>query len=56
MSVILLKARPFLPACDKNLHVLISKLRHDNHVDIEWFESNVIKLNQDKCHLLLSLY
>ena len=43
-------------ACDKNLKTLISRLEHDSHLAIEWFESNYIKLNQDKCHLLVSGY
>ena len=26
------------------------------HLAIEWLQSNCIKLNQDKCHLLVSGY
>ena len=37
-------------ACAKDLKTLISRLDHDNHLAIEWFESNYMKLNQDKCH------
>ena len=40
--------------CDKDLKTLISSLEHDSHLAIEWFESNCMKLNQDKCHLLVS--
>ena len=40
--------------CDKDLKTLISSLEHDSHLAIEWFESNCVKLNQDKCHLLVS--
>ena len=29
---------------------------HDSMLVIEWFESNYRKLNQDKCHFLLSGY
>ena len=44
-------------ACDKDLKTLISRLEHDNHyLVIGWFESNYMKLNQDKCHLLVSGY
>ena len=32
--------------CDKDLKPLISKLEHDNHLAIEWFERNYMKLNQ----------
>ena len=43
-------------ACDKDWKTLISRLEHDSHLAIEWFESNYMKLNQDKCHLLVSGY
>ena len=39
-----------------SLGTLISRLEHDSHLAIEWFESNYMKLNQDKCHLLVSGY
>ena len=39
---------------DLDLHNLIFKVRHDSVLAIEWFERNYIKLNQDKCHLLMS--
>ena len=41
---------------DKDLKTLISTLEHDNHLAIEWFKSNYMKLNQNKCHLLVSGY
>ena len=31
-------------------------MENDSHLAIEWFESNYMKLNQDKCHLLVSGY
>ena len=37
-------------ACDLDL----KRLEHDAALAIEWFESNQMKLNQDKCHFLLS--
>ena len=40
-------------ACDKNLSSLIQRLEHDSYLAIEWFENNYMKLNQDKCHLLV---
>ena len=44
-----------LCACDSDLHYLISKLEHDSALaTIDWFECNYVKLNQDKCHLLIS--
>ena len=43
-------------ACDKNLKTLISRLEHDNHLAIEWFENSYMKLNQGKCNLLVSGY
>ena len=36
-------------ASDKDLKNLISRLKHDSHLAIEWFESNYMKLNQGKC-------
>ena len=38
------------------MKTLISRLEHDSDLVIEWFESNYMKLNQDKCHLLVSGY
>ena len=38
------------------MKILISRLEHDSHLAIEWFESNYMKLNQDKCHLLVPGY
>ena len=40
--------------CDKDLNTLINRLEHDSALAVEWFESSFIKLNQDKCHLLVS--
>ena len=41
-------------AWDMDLENLVRRLEHDSMLDIEWFESNYMKLNQDKCHFLLS--
>ena len=43
-------------ACDMDLNSLIKRLEHDSFLPIEWFENNNMKLNQDKCHLLVSGY
>ena len=39
-------------ACALDLKSLITRLEHDAALAIEWFESNYMKLNQDKCHFL----
>ena len=41
-------------AWEKDLNSLINRLEHDSLLAIEWFEKNYIKLNQEKCHLLVS--
>ena len=33
---------------------LITRLEHDVTLAIEWFESNYMMMNQDKCHFLFS--
>ena len=40
-------------ACNKDSTCLINRLEHLNYLAIEEFESNSIKLNQAKCHLLI---
>ena len=37
-----------------DLENLVRRLEHDSMLAIEWFESIYMKLNQDKCHFLLS--
>ena len=41
-------------ACDNDLNNLIKRLEHNAFLAIEWFETNNMKLNKDKCHLLVS--
>ena len=41
---------PFV--CDERLENVVSKLEHDTEIAICWFDSNYVKLNTDKCHLL----
>ena len=43
-------------ACDSDLGNLINRWEHDSLLAVEWFESNYMKLNEDKCHFLLSGY
>ena len=43
-------------AYDKDLNALIRRLAHDSYLAIEWFENNSMKLNKDKCHLLVSAF
>ena len=40
-------------ACDMDVENLVRRLEHDSILSIEWFESNYMKLNQDKSHFLL---
>ena len=39
--------------CDKNLRDITHRLVHDCSVAFEWFPDNFMKLNADKCHLLV---
>ena len=41
-------------ACDKDLSSLINRLEYDSLLAIEWSENSHMKLNQEKCHLLIS--
>ena len=41
-------------ACDKDLSSLMKRLEHDSLLAIECFRKNNMKLNQDKCHLMVS--
>ena len=41
-------------ACDTNLDELLMCLEHDTVLTVCWFESNYMKLNTDKCHLIIS--
>ena len=40
--------------CDKNLEVLLSKHKICAPTLFEWFSNNYVKMNSDKCHLILS--
>ena len=41
-------------ACKIDLNSLINRFEHDSLLAIEWYENNYLKLNQEKCHLLVS--
>ena len=43
-----------LHVCDINLESVIRRLEHDSLLIMEWFDSNYMKMNADKCHLLIS--
>ena len=40
-------------ACDNNLDTVIARLENGSNIIIQWFTDNFIKLNTDKCHLLI---
>ena len=42
-----------LYACDKNLNNVIARLENDSSITIQWFADNFMKLNTNKCHLLI---
>ena len=41
-------------ACVRNSNDLINRSEHDSFLATEWFENNSMKLNDDKCHFLVS--
>ena len=41
-------------ACDKSICSLFNRLENDTLAAIIWFENNYMKLNADKCHLLIT--
>ena len=42
---------PFV--CDRSLKNTLLRLEHETETIICWFESNYMKLNTDKCHLMI---
>ena len=40
--------------CNKNLEFVLLKLEEQYNIAINWFENNYMKMNSDKCHLLIS--
>ena len=43
---------PFV--CDTDLNIVMKKLEENSALTLTWFECNYMKLNSDKCHLLVS--
>jgi len=41
---------------DKSLNTVLKKLENSAEIAITWFKSNYMKLNTDKCYLLISGY
>ena len=39
-------------ACDSDICSLIKRLERDSLLSVEWFESNYMKLNEDKCQVI----
>ena len=39
--------------CNKNLDNIVHRLENDCGIALEWFVDNFMKLNADKCHLLV---
>ena len=39
-------------ACDSDCENFIQRLEHDSMLAFEWFESNYMKLSNEKCHKL----
>ena len=43
---------PFV--CDLELNTALNKLEENSAIALTWFEINCMKLNSDKCHILVS--
>ena len=41
-------------AFESDLKDLIARLEHESFLAIEWSQANSMKLNKEKCHLLIS--
>ena len=40
--------------CNSNVKSVLETLQHNSELVVAWFEINYVKLNNDKCHLLVS--
>ena len=47
-------ATPFV--CDLNLNTTLNKLEENSAIAQTWYETNYMKLNHDKCHLLEEIF
>ena len=43
---------PFI--CNKNLDFVLSELERNSSIAIDWFQNSYMKMNSDKCHLLVA--
>ena len=43
---------PFI--CNKNLDFVLNELERNSNFAIDWFQNNYMKMNSDKCHLLVA--
>ena len=53
ISVITQMIRQYTHASDKNLDRVIERLENDSSTIIQWFADNFMKLNTEKCHLMV---
>ena len=40
-------------ACHPDLNTIVTQLEEDSSVLVKWFSDNFLKLNDDKCHLMI---
>lgn len=38
---------------DRDFNSFMNWLEHDCYLEIEWFQNSLLKLNQNKCHLIV---
>ena len=43
---------PFI--CNKNLDFVLNALEQNSNMAIDWFRNNYVKMNSNKCHLLVA--
>ena len=43
-------------ACNSSLDSLVKRLERLANLAIQWFDINYMKLNQDRCHLMISCH
>ena len=48
-----MRDRTTIYTCNKNLRNTVHRLENDCSISLEWFADNFMKLNADKCHLLV---
>ena len=40
--------------CDKNLELVLTEIENHSDIAIKWFENDYMKMNSDKCRILIS--